>query len=111
MQGKSKQNTPPNNLLELKLMIASKEIALPDQLNRVLREAIARPDLVAFGSSNSIATACRVSPTTVVRLARLLGFNRFRDFRTLFREHLRERATSFQSRTWAYVGQLGEGPL
>lgn len=111
MQGKSKQRTPPNNLLELKLMIASKEIALPDQLNRVLREAIARPDLVAFGSSNSIATACCVSPTTVVRLASLLGFNRFRDFRTLFRELLRERATSFQSRTRAFVGQLGEGPL
>ncbi|PDT43071.1 transcriptional regulator [Sinorhizobium sp. FG01] len=73
-------------------MIASREIVFPDQLERVIRHALLTPELIAFGSSNSVALACSVSPTTVVRLAGFLGFENFRDLRTLFREHLRRRA-------------------
>ena len=85
-------SAPPSSLSELKSMIASREIVFPDQLERVIRYALLTPELIAFGSSNSVALACSVSPTTVVRLAGFLGFENFRDLRTLFREHLRRRA-------------------
>ncbi|WP_370051109.1 transcriptional regulator [Sinorhizobium fredii] len=83
---------PPSSLSELKSMIASRQLEFPDQLERVVRCALVTPELIAFGSSNSVALACSVSPTTVVRLAGFLGFENFRDLRTLFREHLRRRA-------------------
>ncbi|MGN7732766.1 MULTISPECIES: hypothetical protein [unclassified Sinorhizobium] len=51
--------------------------------------ALAKPDLVAFGSARSIALACSVSPTTVARFATVLGFNDFRDLKMFFQKHLR----------------------
>ncbi len=85
------EEAPPSSLSELKSMIASRQLEFPDQLERVVRCALVTPELIAFGSSNSVALACSVSPTTVVRLAGFLGFENFRDLR-MFREHLRRRA-------------------
>lgn len=79
----------PDDVAELRGLFASGAVRLPAQLERVARTALAKPDLVAFGSARSVATACSVSPTTVARLATVLGFDDFRDFRTLFQEHLR----------------------
>ncbi|WP_457580949.1 MurR/RpiR family transcriptional regulator [Ensifer canadensis] len=79
----------PGDVTELRGMFASKDLTLPRQLERVARMALAKPDLVAFGSARSVATACSVSPTTVTRLATVLGFDNFRDFKTFFRQHLK----------------------
>ncbi|MEI3855756.1 MULTISPECIES: MurR/RpiR family transcriptional regulator [Ensifer] len=79
----------PGDVTELRAMFASKDVTLPKQLERVARMALAKPDLVAFGSARSVATACSVSPTTVTRLATVLGFDNFRDLKTFFRQHLR----------------------
>lgn len=79
----------PGDVNELRGMFASKDVRLPKQLERVAWMALAKPDLVAFGSVRSVATACSVSPTTVTRLATVLGFDNFRDFKTFFRQHLR----------------------
>ncbi|WEX86693.1 transcriptional regulator [Sinorhizobium garamanticum] len=81
---------PPKSLLELNLLIASRKIILPPRLERVLRGTLANPDIVAFGTARSVAAACSVSSTTVVRLACLLGFRSFRELRELFRQHLRD---------------------
>ncbi|MDW9488153.1 transcriptional regulator [Sinorhizobium meliloti] len=86
------EGVPPSSLPELKSMIASRQLVFPDRFERVIRRALVTPELIAFGSSNSVALACSVSPTTVVRLAGFLGFENYRDLRTLFREHLRRRA-------------------
>jgi DNA-binding MurR/RpiR family transcriptional regulator len=72
-------------------MIAAKSIVFPDQVESVLRKALAEPELIAFGSTYSVAAACSVSQTTVVRLAGLLGFASFGELRNLFREHLCDR--------------------
>ncbi|WP_286161687.1 MurR/RpiR family transcriptional regulator [Sinorhizobium sp. NFACC03] len=79
----------PGDVTELRGMFASKDVMLPKQLERVARMALAKPDLVAFGSARSVATACSVSATTVTRLATVLGFDNFRDLKTFFRQHLR----------------------
>jgi DNA-binding MurR/RpiR family transcriptional regulator len=80
----------------LKGMIASRRITLPEQQEQVARMALAKPDLIAFGTAGSIAAECSVSPSTVVRTATGLGFADFRDFRGFFRLHLR-RATSLKA--------------
>ncbi|OHV87640.1 MurR/RpiR family transcriptional regulator [Mesorhizobium sp. ORS 3428] len=80
----------PNDLSELKGMIASRTITLPEQQEQVARMALAKPEVIAFGTVGSIAAKCSVSASTVVRAATGLGFTDFRDFRGFFRLHLRK---------------------
>ncbi|WP_337442174.1 MurR/RpiR family transcriptional regulator [Sinorhizobium fredii] len=90
----SEATKPPADVTELKGILASRALKIPKQLEQVARLALARPDVVAFGSARSIATACSVSPTTVTRLATALGFDSFRDFKLFFQQHLRRTANS-----------------
>ncbi|WP_244519832.1 transcriptional regulator [Ensifer sp. LC384] len=75
-------------------MCACRTLKLSKQLERVARTALAKPDLVAFGSARSVAVACSVSPTTVTRLATVLGFDSFRDLKLFFQQHLRRLSNS-----------------
>ncbi|MBM2709965.1 MurR/RpiR family transcriptional regulator [Mesorhizobium caraganae] len=86
----------PSDVSDLKGMIASRTITLPEQQEQVARMALAKPDVIAFGTVSSIAAECSVSPSTVVRAATGLGFADFRDFRGFFRLHLRK-ATSLKA--------------
>ena len=81
---------PPSNLRELKTMIAKKEVVFPGERKRVMRAILDHPDIIAFGTATSIADECGVSTATVVRLAGHLGFRKFRDFKNLFCDHLKE---------------------
>ncbi|HXV25787.1 MAG TPA: MurR/RpiR family transcriptional regulator [Alphaproteobacteria bacterium] len=78
----------PTDMLELKEMIAKKHVVFPSELERVMRAALDRPDIIAFGTSRSIADLCGVSPSTVVRLSGHLGFSNFKALRELFRAYL-----------------------
>ncbi|PDV88386.1 transcriptional regulator [Rhizobium sp. H4] len=85
---------PPSTLQELKCLIASRQLVFPVGLERVAREILERPELPAFESAAGVARRCRVSPTTVHRLVRHIGFQTFAEFRAMIREHLRTTATS-----------------
>ncbi|MCO6425079.1 MurR/RpiR family transcriptional regulator [Sinorhizobium meliloti] len=91
----SEVTKPPTDVIELKGMFASRSLRLPKQLEQVARLALARPDVIAFGSARSIAAVCSVSPTSVTRLATALGFDSFRDFKLFFQQHLRRTANSY----------------
>jgi DNA-binding MurR/RpiR family transcriptional regulator len=80
----------PTTIAELKDMIVATGLSLPEQQERVARTALARPEIVAFGTAQSLADRCVVSPSTVVRVATALGFDNFREFRQVFRQHIRE---------------------
>lgn len=92
----------PESVNEQKAMIVAAGLRLPEQQERVARAILARPDLVAFGTISSVASACVVSPSTVVRVANVLGFETFKELRLFFQQHMRSlsesgRAISFQS--------------
>ncbi|WP_342028750.1 MurR/RpiR family transcriptional regulator [Sinorhizobium glycinis] len=91
----SEVTKPPTDVIELKGMFASRSLRLPKQLEQVARLALARPDVIAFGSARSIAAVCSVSPTSVTRLATALGFDSFQDFKLFFQQHLRRTANSY----------------
>lgn len=84
----------PATLKELKAMIVSKTVIIPERMKRVARLGMERPELIAFGSAASIAEASGVSPATVCRTATKFGFTSLRDFKELFQNHLRDRAAS-----------------
>ncbi|MGY5810037.1 MurR/RpiR family transcriptional regulator [Rhizobium sp. LEGMi198b] len=86
--------TKPKSVSELKGMIVAAGLRLPEQQERVARTALARPDIVAFGTISSLASECVVSPSTVMRVAGALGFDNFKEFKLLFQQHLRSIAAS-----------------
>ncbi|MBB4112648.1 DNA-binding MurR/RpiR family transcriptional regulator [Rhizobium sp. BK226] len=79
----------PTTIKDLKGLVVSRTVVLPDQLKKVAQFAFERPEEMAFGTIKSISVSCGVAPQTVLRLAHAFGFNCFRDFKALFRAHLR----------------------
>lgn len=79
----------PTTMAELKSIIAATRLRLPEQQERVARVALAHPDFVACGTAHSLVGHCVVSPSTVVRAAKALGFESCKEFRQVFRHHIR----------------------
>lgn len=69
-------------------LIRSRWEALSGAERRVARRLVADPTAGAFGSAASVAAAAGVSPQTVVRLARRLGFDGWPDLRDALRREL-----------------------
>ncbi|KWV41988.1 hypothetical protein AS026_22590 [Rhizobium altiplani] len=88
----SARRTAPHNYHHLNQLIASGQLDFPDQLRQVARFALANPEIVAFESSKTLATLCGVSPTSVSRFVRHVGFKDFREMKVLFQSRLREMA-------------------
>ncbi|MGR9354797.1 MurR/RpiR family transcriptional regulator [Rhizobium leguminosarum] len=80
-----RNSPPPSTLQELKRLIASRRLVFPVGLERVAREILERPEITAFESAAAVARRCRVSPTTVHRLVRHIGFG---ELRVIIREDL-----------------------
>lgn len=83
----------PKTVLDLESMLAVQGVALSFRQERVARFAVAYPEIVAFGTANSLAVRCSVTQSTVVRLAISLGFESYREFRRVFRQHVKVNAT------------------
>ncbi|MDX8440230.1 MurR/RpiR family transcriptional regulator [Mesorhizobium australafricanum] len=78
----------PANLDELRVLIASRAIRFPEKLKRITEIALREPYVIAFGSAKSIASHCSVSPSTVLRLVKHLGFVSLRELKAIFQKHL-----------------------
>ena len=83
------QASSTRDLQELRMLIASGKLKMPRRIETVLRYLFDNPADAAFGTTASLAKRCSVSASTIVRLAGVLGFERFRDFRELFRKELK----------------------
>ncbi len=105
---------------------SSDQTASPDVLQRLtdelqnltpeLRKAAAfvleNPNEVGVSSIREIAAAAEVKPNTFVRMARVLGFDGYDDFREPFRDEIRRGTASFPDRArWlqsiSQSGKLG----
>ena len=82
-------SAPPRDLAELSprlnCLVSGRHAVLAD----VADDAIEHPYEIAFGAAPRFASRCAVSLSSVVRLARILGFKGFRDMRGFYRRHLR----------------------
>ena len=89
--------------------------ALADQLADLtpeLRKAAAfvleNPNEVSVSSIRQIAEAANVKPNTFVRMARVVGFKGYDDFRATFREDIRQGRASFPDRA-RWLQSLSQG--
>lgn len=87
-----------SNFEELRSQIVATAHELPKKLSQAAHYALAHPDDIALGTAASIATAARVQPSTLVRLAQQLGFRGFSDFQSVFRSRLKVRASTYEER-------------
>jgi DNA-binding MurR/RpiR family transcriptional regulator len=71
---------------------------LPKRLAQVAAYSLGNPDEIAFGTAASIAAAADVQPSTLVRLARHLGYDGFSDLQSIFRSRLKEKHLTYEER-------------
>ena len=102
----SEQAAPPELLERLTAEL--------DRLTPELRKAAAfvleNPNEVGVSSIREMAIAAEVKPNTLVRMARVMGFDGYDDFREPFREQIRRGTASFPDRArWLQsLGQSGK---
>jgi DNA-binding MurR/RpiR family transcriptional regulator len=92
------ENGAPRDFEALRLRVMAAYGQMPKRLAQVARYAISHPDEIALGTAASIAGASGVQPSTLVRLARHLGYEGFSDLQLVFRDRLRYRASSYEER-------------
>ncbi|WP_442892362.1 hypothetical protein [Ensifer sp. MJa1] len=78
----------PQSLEELKLRIVERRIALPTSPKLAMHRILSQPGIVAFGTVESVAAACGVSGTTIVRFCSKIGYKNVREMRRIFQEHV-----------------------
>ena len=87
-----------NGFDDLRNRVADAQDTLPKRLAQAAGFVLSNPEDVAFGTTASISRAADVQPSTLVRLARHLGYDGFRDLQMVFRERLKSRSTSYDER-------------
>lgn len=80
------------------------------ELRKAASYVLENPNDVSVSSIREIASAAKVKPNTLVRMARSIGFEGYEDFREPFREEIRRGVASFPDRArWLQsLGQSGK---
>src|SRR5688500_9470490 len=92
---KARSAPPGEKILE---RISSAFDTLPGEVRKAARHVIHNHSEVAFRSMRSVAKSADVSPATMVRLAKTLGFEGYEQLRTAFQEQIETRPQSFLAR-------------
>ena len=71
---------------------------LTPEAQKAARYVLENPQTVGVSTVREIAEAAAVSPNTIVRMARQVGFEGFEDFRAPFREAIRQGTLGFEDR-------------
>lgn len=98
MDEADKGESPPRDFESLRARMVAMKDKLPKRLAQVAAYSLGHPDDVAFGTAASIAAAAEVQPSTLVRLARHLGYEGFSDLQSIFRSRLKEKHLSYEER-------------
>ena len=98
---------PPRDFQSLKNFILDHNETFPKRLRQVAVFALENPDEIAFGTAASIAERAAVQPSTLVRFAQSIGYGGFSDLQAVFRDRLRERASTYEERLEALSDTFG----
>lgn len=100
-------SSPPASFDELKRAIACRDVTFPFRVENVAKRVLAKPELIAFGSTTSIANDCGVSTSTVMRFVAHIGFHEIAEARTIFRNGLCRRQSVLLIGSGAKTGAIG----
>ncbi|MDG1432171.1 MAG: MurR/RpiR family transcriptional regulator [Paracoccaceae bacterium] len=85
--------------------------ALTPEAQKAARFVLENPQEVGVSTVREIAEAANVKPNTFVRMARQVGFEGYEDFRTPFRDAIRQGNVSFPDRARWLQDIAGQGEL
>lgn len=101
----------PRDFAGLATLLAERRLDLPRRLRQVADFALAHPDDVAFGTAATLAAEAGVQPSTLVRLAQVVGYAGFSEMQRLFRARLMEARPGHRARLDALRARgVGAGP-
>ncbi|MEL7430351.1 MAG: MurR/RpiR family transcriptional regulator [Pseudomonadota bacterium] len=89
------QDPAPDTVLE---NLAQSLPGMTPELRKAAAYVLENPNDVGVSSIREMADAASVKPNTLVRLARIIGFGGYEDFREPFREEIRQGKASFPDR-------------
>ena len=82
----------------LKQQIAERHDQLPKRLRQIAEFTMELPDFVALETVANIAGRAKVQPSSLIRFAKLFGFDGFSDMQQVFRSRLIDRVVSYGER-------------
>jgi len=82
----------------LKQQIAERHDQLPKRLRQIAEFTMEMPDFVALETVANIAGRAKVQPSSLIRFAKLFGFDGFSDMQQVFRSRLIDRVVSYGER-------------
>lgn len=91
------ESTTPSTQSVLTALAGELESLTP-QMHKAASYVLENPNDISVSSIREIADAADVKPNTLVRMARMVGFDGYDDFREPFREAVRRGAVSFPDR-------------
>ena len=93
---------------EVLTRLAGDLAGLTPELRKAAAYVLENPNDVGVSSIREIATAANVKPNTLVRMARIIGFDGYEEFRKPFREEIRQGRDSFPDRA-RWLQSLSKG--
>lgn len=82
---------------------------LPKKLGIAARYALDCPERIALDSMRTVATSCNIASPTMLRLARVLGYNSYEDFRAEFQKNFVAQGFGTRADALKSAATLGEG--
>lgn len=92
------QDAPPRTFSELKPWLQDSYTGLPKRLQRVAQFALDNPDVIALNTVAVISEQANVTPSTMVRFAKSLGYEGFTDMQAVFQESMRHVSQPYSQR-------------
>jgi len=79
----------PESYEELRAVLSSGTVRLPNKLRQVAIYLWQHPTVVALGTVTSLAEQVGVQPSTLVRFAQTFGYSGFSDLQDIFKAYIR----------------------
>lgn len=90
--------SPPRVFSELKPWLQEHYVNLPKRLQSVAVFALHNPDVIALNTSAVISDKAGVTPSTLVRFAKSIGYQGFTDMQMVFQESMRHMPQPYAQR-------------
>jgi DNA-binding MurR/RpiR family transcriptional regulator len=106
MQQKKTKQQPPRVFSQLKPWLQEHYLALPKRLQSVAVYALHHPGMIALNTIAVISERAGVTPSTMIRFAKSLGYKGFSDMQTVFQESMRHMPQPYAERIHSLDEQL-----
>ncbi len=89
---------PPRAFIELKAWLQENSELLPKRLQKVAVFVLHNPDFVALNTIAAISKRCEVTPSTMIRFAKSIGYLGFTDMQSVFQESMQHISQPYSQR-------------